>query len=248
MLIPTKKFMAFALILALLWPGCAGSKDTLVLDSVMSERQRKEYLKAQKALMTTQSLEAWKTAMSASTLNTPELELLELSPSFSRLSDDEMMNLKSSGLISVPPFCEIVWKDFDRNIYIMAGKVPWDANYLTSKTRDEFKKVLEEKIATTYQGIHEKESGMGAATSLRENGKMLILEIVNKHLENNEWHADERYFYIYKPDYRLNVFIKGKDKLYEPVADEVRTSLMLFEEKLNRVFPEDIPFKDQKSA
>lgn len=242
-------------LLLLINNGCASSRSSLELDNIFDYkaelRQSIEAKKAEKAKKAAQDAELTKSEvrkdrkareeiLKTSTMDPPELVLLDIPEYFQKVPEDKLNESEiAKRTEKVFPGCTAVWMAKGSDFMIFAGKIPLDAERISKLSKNEFEKEIE-NLGAKYDGFYQSVYHSRANYNLVQEKQFYGLEITSKYLENGEWRTDLRKIYVYRPNYRLNIMLSGKDADNEGIWSDLRLMLEGFENDLSKTFPEEL--------
>ena len=108
--------------------------------------------------------------------------------------------------------------------------------------RSDFLKEVD-SIGQQYNELYKKAHAVPASVEVRDEENFTTLKVIAKYLDEDAWKTDERYFYFYRPDRRLNLMITGKDEDLAFDIKDLRDSLRTFGKVLRIRYTKPIDFQ-----
>lgn len=256
-----KKGVSVFIALSLMAFGCSSTNtNTLQLDNILVAEAERLAKKAEKAKLKVQeeakkAQEAMKAgtepsltpeeALAQSKTDPPELALLSLPKDFYALTGQEK-NVPDILKLADKLFPKgtLVWKAKDLDITVLAWKTRTDPDRIKSLSKEEFMEELK-KVGGQFDTFYKKAHESRASIQAKEKGSIIAMEITSKYFEEGLWRTAKRHIFFYKPDYRLNVAILGKDEDLEKKAVEIDASVKAFQSKLARFFAGKLSFSEK---
>ncbi|MDD5216730.1 MAG: hypothetical protein PHN49_05765 [Candidatus Omnitrophica bacterium] len=176
----------------------------------------------------------------------PEMVLLELPPSFVRLSDTHLLSPEAKNVVDgLLPNATAVWGSPEWGMVMMAAKAAMDSEKIKAQTRERF--LLELKVVGQLSEQYYK-FRKDAKTSFQidRNGNLLVLKFTGTFTSQGEPQTHLRYFFYYRPDYRFDFFVAGKTDDIKLLQSDIDSQINAFEAKLNLLFSQGIPFRPSR--
>ncbi len=261
-LLAKRTFIVPSLLVFLALNGCASSKDTLSLDNVIHEEElRKERQAAQevidkKAAEIEAKEEIQRRRSSANLDKTPqeiiakakarpeELEFLEIPDNMTRLNSFELTDPAMQEKIQKTfPDLAAGWHFDDSSVMLLSGVILMQKEQVLYMTRDQFLESVA-KVKVKYETYYKKQFNAPMTFEVVQEGPLIFVKMTSKYLDGGEWWSDERLIYFYKPDYRLNILVTGKESDLIKVKTQTDGIITLFERRLSQYFKEGIKFRE----
>lgn len=164
-----------------------------------------------------------------------ELALLEL-PEIFLLSASKSHALQHRG--AQKPIAT-VWRARNLNVTIMAWKNPTNAEKIRAMSKDELRAELNQ-VGKQYDDFFQQTRKSHATFKIKEEDNHFMMKIKSNYLNFEEWFTQSRYILFYRPDYRLNLVIIGKDEDLAKVNSDLEESIELFRARLRKRFKKGI--------
>ena len=246
-----RNFIGMFLVL-LLTVGWGASKPTkLELDNTLTLEAGRAARKAEKAKKTEeqakQTEEKAKEEVQApsrrlkeiirkSKNNPPELDFLELPPDFVRLTGaDQKASVIQKAIEGTFHKNVAIWRSRNLDLTVMTWKQPTNPEQVRSLSKEAFRKEML-KAGAEFDSFYQKTHHAKANVDIQEDGSVILMKVVSKYSESGNSRIDVRCLFFYKPEYRLNVMILGKNEDFNKKAPEIDKSLESFRKKLSEFF------------
>lgn len=226
-------------IFVILLSGCTTQSGDLQLENILdlkAERAMRAESKIKNAKVQEEAKTEEDSKKSAELLtktsaqDLPELSFLELPEIFTRPKEQKKM---------------IAWHTRDLDVTVMAWKNPTNAEEVKAMSKNELKDEMK-NVGKQYNTFFEQTRKSPATFKIMEDGDCLVLKVKSNYLDFQDWFTQTRYVFFYRPDYRLNLVVIGRDEHLEKINSELEKSIELFRKRLSNHFKEGFKNSDEQ--
>ena len=211
----------------------AEEKEAALASQLLEERASQKKLK----------LEALQSLVDQSTQNPEELALLLLPAHIKRIRHTPLVESEIQNMATrLMPDATALWSKKGSAVIMLAGSAGMKGKDFSKLTKEAFSEELRAigKLSTEYYSAFQEAS---AEFQIDEVGKVLVLRIKSRFRVNKVSQKHVRYFYYFRPDYRINFLIAGEASDVSATVKEIEGDLEDFETKLATLYTEGISFK-----
>lgn len=230
-----KAILAFSILLVVL-NGCTTKSADLQLENIFdlkAERAQRAAIKAAKNAkireeearskdedLKKKEQKSAELSAKISAEDPPELALFELPEIFVRSKNQKKM---------------AAWYIPNLDVTIMVWKNLTDAKKVKAMSQEELKNELK-NVGKQYNTFFEETRKSPATFKIMEDGNCFVLKVKSNYLDFQDWFTQTRYVFFYRPDYRLNLLVVGRDEHLEKINPELEKAIELFRKRLRENF------------